>query len=133
MVLSFAGKKVSKEINRIMGPSSTNLSYNFASRSLMSGPASVQIERKPKRKSKLRISEELHGMPKRRLSTAVFQKKITVFNYMGASSPKDSVAVTKIYVWLDYCQQFLLKLAKRQFGKKSARLFIPAAPPISLT
>ena len=88
MVLSFAGKKVSKEINRIMGPSSTNLSYNFASRSLMSGPASVQIERKPKRKSKLRISEELHGMPKRRLSTAVFQKKIIVFNYMGASSPK---------------------------------------------
>ena len=71
-----------------MGPTSTNLSYNLASRSLMSGHTPVQIERKPKRKSKLRIVEEIHHMQKRRLSTAIFQKKIVVFKYMGPSPPK---------------------------------------------
>ena len=71
-----------------MGPSSS-LSYDLSNRSLMSSThAPVQITRKPKRKSKLRIAEELHGMPKRRLSTAFFQKKIIVFNYMGPNSPK---------------------------------------------
>ena len=73
--VSFLGKKVSKEMNRIMGPTS-NLSYDLSNRSLMSSThAPVQIARKPKRKSKLRIAEEIHGVSKRRLSTAFFQKK----------------------------------------------------------
>ena len=67
-----------------MGPTSTNLSYNLASRSLMSDRP---LERKPNRKSKLRIAEEIHGRAKRHLSTAIFQK-IVVFNYMGFSPPK---------------------------------------------
>ena len=67
-----------------MGPTS----YNLASRSLMSSNTPIQIERKPKRRSKLRIVEEIHGMQKRHLSTAVFQKKIVVFKYMGITPPK---------------------------------------------
>jgi len=97
--MSFAGKKVSKHVNSIMGPTSTNLSYNLASCSLMSSQAPIQIERKPKRKSKLTIVKEIHGMPKTCLSTAIFQKKL----HGTYNPPKYSVAVTKMCAWLDYC------------------------------
>ena len=98
-----------------------------ASCSLMSGHTPVQIERKPKRKSKLKIVEEIHHMPKRCLLQHFFKKKIVVLSTWDPVYQKYSAALKK-HVWLDYCHQFPLKLPKRQFRKKFVRLFIPAAP-----
>ena len=99
IAMSFTGKKVSNEISRIMGPTSSNLRYNLSSRSLTSSHGPIQIARKPKRKSKLRIAEELHGVPKRRLSTAYFRKKKLLFlTLWDPILQYHSVAVKRIFV-----------------------------------
>ena len=86
----FAGKKVSVEMKRIMGPSPTTLRYSLDSHSLVSSGSSVglKVTRRPKRKSKMKIDDGKQGILKKKVSSVTFQKKIIVFDYMGRNPPK---------------------------------------------
>ena len=83
------GKKVTSEVRRIMGSSTPRMSYSTPSHSLVQLSGSMQIPRKPKRKAKAAIAAEKYGGKKKgRVSTATFQKKVVVFEYMGPDAPK---------------------------------------------
>lgn len=57
---------------------------------------STQIPRKPKRKAKVAIAAEKYGTKKKgRASTATFQKKVVVFQYMGPDAPKSFTRTDK--------------------------------------
>ena len=82
-----------------MGPSSS-LSYDLSNHSLMSSThAPIQITRKSKRKSKLRIAKGFHRMPKGYLYTAIFQKNHCFFNYIGHNSPRSFIRHYKNYIF----------------------------------
>ena len=70
-----------------MGPKKPGLSYSPTISNLMQ---SSQIPRKPKRISKGKLAANKYGSAKKkgRLSTATFQKKLVVFQYM-AERPKN--------------------------------------------
>ena len=75
------GKRIGNEVWRIIGPStSRGLGYSTSNSSLF---GSGQINRKPKRKAKVKFVGAPSSAKKGRLSTAKFQKKLVVFNYMG--------------------------------------------------
>ena len=68
-----------------MGPStSRSLGYS-SSNSLLVGTG--QIDRNKKRKSNLKLVSAPASAKKGQVSTATFQKKLVVFNYMGADGP----------------------------------------------
>ena len=77
-----------KEVNKVMGPSASRSGYSCSSRSITNLVRSSQISRKSGRKGKGKLAEEKYGTKKKvRLSTASFQKKVIVFNYMGSKPP----------------------------------------------
>ena len=83
------GKKVTSEVKRVMGSGSPSLSYNTPTRSLSNLLGSNQIPRKPKRKAKFEVAAQKYGTKKKgRSSTATFQKKLVVFQFMGTDAPK---------------------------------------------
>ena len=83
------GKKVTSKVKRVMGSGSPSLSYNTPTRSLSNLLGSNQIPRKPKRKAKFEVAAQKYGTKKKgRSSTATFQKKLVVFQFMGTDAPK---------------------------------------------
>ena len=82
-------KKVTSEVKRVMGSGSPSLSYNTPTRSLSNLFGSNQIPRKPKRKAKSEVAAQKYETKKKgRSSTATFQKKLIVFQFMGTDAPK---------------------------------------------
>ena len=87
-IVLFVGKNVLSEVHRIMSPSTSRVGYNSSSRSISTLVRSSQIDRKPGRKGKLKAAEEKYRCKKKaKVSTATFQKKVVVFDYMGSKSP----------------------------------------------
>ena len=81
----YIGKRISDEVRRIMCPStSKSLSYSSSSSSLI---GTELINRSKKQKSNLKLVIAPVSAKKGRVSTATFQKKLVVFNYMGADGP----------------------------------------------
>ena len=74
-------KRITDEVRRIMGPSSSkSLGYSSSNSALI---GTSEINRK-KRKSNMKL---VYAAKKGRVSTASFQKKLVVFKYMGADGP----------------------------------------------
>ena len=68
-----------KEVSKVMGPSASRSGYSCSSRSITNLVRSSQISRKSGRKGKGKLAEEQYGAKKKvRLSTASFQKKVTM-------------------------------------------------------
>ena len=79
------GKRITDEVRRIMGPStSKSLCYSSSNSSLI---GTGQINRNKKRKSNLKIVSSSASAKRSRASTSRFQKKLVVFKYMGKDGP----------------------------------------------
>lgn len=131
--MSFLGKKVSKEMNRMMDLTS-NLHYDLSNRSLMSSAhAPIQITRKPKRKSKLRIAEEIHRVSKRCFSTAFFQKRsLFLTTYMGLNSPKSFSCCDKNICLTGLLSSISLEASKKMVQNEICAVIHSSCSPTSL-
>ena len=113
---------MSDEVKRIMSPStSRTLGYSTSNSSLI-GQTSGHINRKPKRKSTVKLLSAPKSAKKGKVSTAKFQKKLIVFKFMGTElyAPDSFTrADSKIAVrGLRFYPQFLWKHQRRISGKK---------------
>lgn len=79
------GKRITDEVRRIMGPStSKSLCYSSSNSSLI---GTGQINRNKKRKSNLKIVSHSASAKRGRAFIPRFQKKLVVFKYMGVDGP----------------------------------------------
>ena len=117
---------MANEVQRVMGPSTPRMSYSSPSHSLLSLSGSTTIPRKPKRKAKIALAlEKYEGRKKGRVSTAVFQKKLVVFEYMGPDPPKVFTRNDKRICMRGCYRQSLLRHLRVRFAERFVMLFAP--------